>query len=78
MNNPQSKLYFELDFWLPSIHLAFEFQDDYHYHDHSWYSSKKLSDVKWRDDIFFNLFYISILYFVYSLFVLLYLYLIKF
>eukprot|EP00026_Physarum_polycephalum_P016188 Phypoly_transcript_17046.p1 GENE.Phypoly_transcript_17046~~Phypoly_transcript_17046.p1 ORF type:complete len:175 (+),score=13.61 Phypoly_transcript_17046:15-539(+) len=41
--------YVELDIWLPKYELCFEFQDSYHYVA-TWYSHKRLNEVRHKDD----------------------------
>eukprot|EP00026_Physarum_polycephalum_P002689 Phypoly_transcript_02697.p1 GENE.Phypoly_transcript_02697~~Phypoly_transcript_02697.p1 ORF type:complete len:777 (+),score=106.95 Phypoly_transcript_02697:66-2396(+) len=48
INKPNTSLFLELDIWIPSRDLCFEFQDDYHYVS-TWYSHKTLSFVKSKD-----------------------------
>eukprot|EP00026_Physarum_polycephalum_P001288 Phypoly_transcript_01289.p1 GENE.Phypoly_transcript_01289~~Phypoly_transcript_01289.p1 ORF type:complete len:982 (+),score=115.84 Phypoly_transcript_01289:110-3055(+) len=47
--NPSSKQNLEIDVWVPSSSICFEFQDDYHYTT-TWYSHIPLEDVQYKDD----------------------------
>eukprot|EP00026_Physarum_polycephalum_P002139 Phypoly_transcript_02143.p1 GENE.Phypoly_transcript_02143~~Phypoly_transcript_02143.p1 ORF type:complete len:817 (+),score=78.77 Phypoly_transcript_02143:221-2671(+) len=48
--NPITGWFFEVDVWIPRLHLGFEFQDPYHYST-TWYSHKTLACIKSKDDL---------------------------
>eukprot|EP00026_Physarum_polycephalum_P001966 Phypoly_transcript_01970.p1 GENE.Phypoly_transcript_01970~~Phypoly_transcript_01970.p1 ORF type:complete len:954 (+),score=99.16 Phypoly_transcript_01970:90-2951(+) len=47
---PANRNLLELDIWIPKLHLAFEFQDDYHYIT-AWYSHTSLVQIIKTDNI---------------------------
>eukprot|EP00026_Physarum_polycephalum_P001974 Phypoly_transcript_01978.p1 GENE.Phypoly_transcript_01978~~Phypoly_transcript_01978.p1 ORF type:complete len:752 (+),score=127.08 Phypoly_transcript_01978:45-2300(+) len=48
VKNPHTGYFLELDIWIPELHLAFEFQDAYHYAT-TWYNQNSLVDIKGKD-----------------------------
>lgn len=51
--NPETGKFLELDIWIPSVKLAFEFQDPHHYIT-TWESNIPLGEVKFKDDYKFK------------------------
>eukprot|EP00026_Physarum_polycephalum_P001092 Phypoly_transcript_01093.p1 GENE.Phypoly_transcript_01093~~Phypoly_transcript_01093.p1 ORF type:complete len:1197 (+),score=192.21 Phypoly_transcript_01093:78-3668(+) len=46
--NPSTGLFLELDIWIPSLKICFEFQDLHHY-DTTWYSQVPLASIRFHD-----------------------------
>jgi hypothetical protein len=47
-NNPNITAYWELDVWVPSLNIGFEFQDAHHYVD-IWYSQIPVHMIQQHD-----------------------------
>jgi hypothetical protein len=50
VQSPLTSGYLELDFWIPELKLAFEYQDPHHYLTSTWYSHAALTRVQQQDD----------------------------
>lgn len=50
IKNPFTGKYLELDIWIPTLHISFEFQDPYHYVT-TWDSNIPLEVVQAKDNI---------------------------
>eukprot|EP00026_Physarum_polycephalum_P002904 Phypoly_transcript_02913.p1 GENE.Phypoly_transcript_02913~~Phypoly_transcript_02913.p1 ORF type:complete len:747 (+),score=87.92 Phypoly_transcript_02913:75-2315(+) len=50
ISNPSTGKFLELDIWIPSLSISFEFQDPYHYTS-TWESHEPLKDIQLKDAV---------------------------